>query len=901
MSGLLKKEIRLLLPSWAAAFVLAQSAWLITDRQHPASDGREVLVGLLFVLGLTLMVLMALSSFGRELGAGMLPNLLAQPVSRVRLWWTKSLLLATAMCSVWLAWWIAFRCNPNFATAPGERHQVFVVTTLFTVVAYAGGLWSVLLLRQVAAAFWFTLLIPASLTMLVAYVTTKLESTDAAEPLIIAVLAAYSIAGFLWARRLFLRSQDAHWTGGEIALPGWLRLPRRPTATTAASGHHPRRALLWKELQLHQSQFIIAGFLSVVHVIVILVRPGQETLTDSPIYEFVTYTLWSLWPIMALLIGCAAVAEERKLGTLEAQLCLPVQRRTQFIIKAGVALALALFFGVVMPLLLEGRRTLPSFERAEDIGQAMRPDALISDNFAEAVFQVISLLWPLLPFLPLILVSMVLCFASFYASSLARNTLQAIAPAILGIIMIWGLVYGAELIAGSHNPPWRGPLIYLIGVPALILALAGLAYWNFKRVLLGWPVWRRNLLTFLAVLISVMAVTSAVYHRAWELCLRLEPAHGSERLSRTEFPALHVEGNRIAARLPDGRLWQSIWLYDVMPQEGGRPSLINPQMLGGSNWAHVAHSIRQTETVAIQTDGSLWLLETPHTAIARTNNRLVVGRSEPTQLARIGNGTNWHKVIRTAWSPSFLLLKTDGSLWSWGTNRFDPRQKWPGLAAFEIKRFGEASDWANMACAQSTFLLWKTNGEAWEAESNSRSLKKAAVELAPGFTIRRYPELDRTRWRSLANSGPYQIQMGVRDDGTLWGWGVMAHFLGGPNAGKRIGREMNWAAVTCVQEAAGDLKVVALKTDGSLWRWDFSLSRRTDPAAARPFRLSSHNDWVAITGDWTGLVSLAADGSLWHWQFEPRPLHFAGFNIPPLLAASRRPQLLGNVFGDAAE
>jgi hypothetical protein len=96
------------------------------------------------------------------------------------------------------------------------------------------------------------------------------------------------------------------------------------------------------------------------------------------------------------------------------------------------------------------------------------------------------------------------------------------------------------------------------------------------------------------------------------------------------------------------------------------------------------------------------------------------------------------------------------------------------------------------------------------------------------------------------------------------------------------------------------MKVVALKTDGSLWRWDFSLQRRSDPAAAKPVRLSSHNDWVAITGDWTGLVSLAADGSLWHWQFEPRSLQLAGFTVPPLLAASRRPQRLGSIF-DAVE
>ena len=39
---------------------------------------------------------MTLGSFGRELSAGTFSFLLAQPVSRSRVWWTKTLLLAAA-------------------------------------------------------------------------------------------------------------------------------------------------------------------------------------------------------------------------------------------------------------------------------------------------------------------------------------------------------------------------------------------------------------------------------------------------------------------------------------------------------------------------------------------------------------------------------------------------------------------------------------------------------------------------------------------------------------------------------------------------------------------------------------------------------------------------------------
>lgn len=896
MSGLLKKEIRLLLPSWAAALALAFLAWLITVTSTYGFRG-SVFAILLYCLGPVMVVLMALNSFGRELSAGTFANMLAQPVSRTRTWWTKTLVLAVALGSACAFWWIALRANPNLQPNPEEGHKVFGQFALIPLVAFSGALWTVLLLRQVAAAFWLTVLIPIMLAMFTMYFTQKFGVEAQMDSWIIVVLVIYSIVGFWGAARMFLRAQDVQWTGGEIGLPGWARLPRW-RASTRFSGRHPRLALLRKELQLHQSLFVIAVVLALVHLVVVVIRSPEQTLADNPAWQFAAYHLWVLWPVMALLIGCAAVAEERKLGTLEAQLCLPVRRRTQFALKAGAALGLSLFFGVVMPVLIEGWRTLPDLRGNPDLGLANQFSGLAFGVLGNAVLFVISAISPLFPLLPLLVVTLVLLAFSFYASTLARNTLQAIAPAILGIVTIWVLVFGTEAISGSHNPPWRGPLIYLIGVPGLALTLAGLAYWNFKRVFVGWPVWRRNLITFLAVVTGIMVATTAIYHRAWELCLRLEPAHGNERLSRTELSAIRVEGTRIDAQLPDGRLWQSIWLYNVMPHEGGRPSLINPQVLGGSNWAHVAYSIRPTEAVAIQNDGSLWLVETPSTAIAWTNNRLVTGHLEPAQFTRIGNETNWHKVIREAWSPAFLLLKTDGSLWRWGTNLFDSRQKWPGLAAFEIRRLGEASDWADMTCMANSIYLWTTNGQAWTADPSSRRPKKeAAVELAPGFIMERYRELDHTRWRSLANSGPYQIQMGVRDDGTLWAWGAMLHNYVGRNAIKgRIGSETNWVAVTCANDAAGDLKVVALKTDGSLWRWDFSLRQRSDPAAAKPVRFSSHNDWLAITGDWNGLVGLAADGSLWHWQFEPTS-SLAGFNVlPPLLATSRRPQLLGNIF-----
>jgi len=111
--------------------------------------------------------------------------------------------------------------------------------------------------------------------------------------------------------------------------------------------------------------------------------------------------------------------------------------------------------------------------------------------------------------------------------------------------------------------------------------------------------------------------------------------------------------------------------------------------------------------------------------------------------------------------------------------------------------------------------------------------------------------------------------------------------------------------------------IVTLKDDGTLWLWDFHHDYRygwipefneRKMLEAKPVRLGTHSDWIAITGAAGGIISLAADGSLWYWPLESldyivrtggSPVFYDNSNshFESLLDVSRKPQLLGNVFG----
>ena len=356
MTPLVKKEIRLLLPSVAVCWALGLTNFFFRFNSAGSLANAWVFM-LAFVLCGAMTVMLAISSFGSEISSGTFSNLLAQPVSRQKIWDTKILVLAASLLAVGIFW---SGCGIVRLAMLGRNLALLdLVTTVgtFGLVVFSGGLWTVLLLRQVAAAFWFTLLVPG--IMLVVLAGLLAGNSDAFnEGVIATVLGAYSLAGFFFARWLFFRAQDAQWSGGAIVLPemrGWGRLKLFAGARRARS---PRVALWRKEFQLYQSQFIMALALAVLHLGLIVTRKlGHFPRSSST--EFVLETFWWLWLVMPFLTGCAAVAEERKLGTHEAQLCLPVTRRAQFTVKLCVVLLLSVLFGAAMPLLFEGTRVLP--------------------------------------------------------------------------------------------------------------------------------------------------------------------------------------------------------------------------------------------------------------------------------------------------------------------------------------------------------------------------------------------------------------------------------------------------------------------------------------------------------------------------------------------------------------
>ena len=913
MNSLVKKEIRLLLPSFLIGIVLTFANGFLKADQS-GFNGLIAIVS--FGSCSVIAVFMALNSFGAEISSGTFSMLLEQPVSRHRIWRTKTLLLAAALFIGGFLWCAILYLRFEVLNPPKgfvDYWDIFLRTWVFLPVVYSGALWTVLLLRQMAAAFWFTLLTPCAIVMLIVGLWPE-KYPDACEPAVIAVLLVYSLAGFWFARRLFMRAQDVAWTGGTITLPEmrWLKWwgkrlsgrsqakadPREPqTASDIGSSvasprqiWRPRAALFWKELQLHQVSLLCASGLLVMHLVVMVLRK----VVEHPSFEehVALEGFWLLWLVMPVLVGCAAVAEERKLGVMEGQLCLPVSRRVQFAIKGFLTLFLGIFLGGVMPILLE---TVARHLSMQSV--FFKPENFNNEFGSGLVWFQISI----------VAIAAGLAWAGFFASTLARNFLQALSIAIATILSCILFVSLVIFISKQQMPffgitLWHPLLPILFATPVIPATLLWLAYLNFEHFHENWHLWRRNMLGLAGALLFIVLSSVVIYNRAWEIFESAEPPHGPAIFSPANPPKLNSYYANLLVRLPDGRVWfnslgwdfweyqpsrwKELWLQLVHPL----PKSAGPQQfIAGSNWVSATasridwwpiegatniHAFGYRDTVGIQPDGTLW----------------ISGEAKPiiwtgASMIRFGDETNWQQVVRS--DDGLLLLKKDGTLWKWGTNRFERSQwrtNWPTVRIFNPRQIGTNSDWKEIFSA-----LWnysyarKTNGSIWVVTVDSKTEKDKWV---------RETNLDQVVFQTFSHMN--DVRMGyVSTNGTLWicnshsveyengscSWQQGTGFL-------QVGKETNWLAV-----AVNWGYMVALKSDGSLWKWNFTRDSTAKVAKIPPTQLGIHSDWVGLTDTWMGTVSLAADGSLWLW---PTMGDYYGV---ALLKSPKQPEFLGNVFG----
>jgi len=284
-------------------------------------------------------------------------------------------------------------------------------------------------------------------------------------------------------------------------------------------------------------------------------------------------------------------------------------------------------------------------------------------------------------------------------------------------------------------------------------------------------------------------------------------------------------GNSQFAKKTDGTLWG--WGYNskgTLAQNSTAVANYSSPIQIGSETTWSEYASFSSMAIATKTDGTLWGWgEQVDGNLGWINDSNNIEYSSPVQIP----GTTWATgSYKIKFAKSIHAIKTDGTLWGWGSN--DRGQI--GVPATSQAHQSSpiqipGTTWRSVGGgSQNNTFATKTDGTLWgwganlggQLSQNNRTQYSSPVQI-PG-----------TNWNELVSSAYYAHVIATKTDGTLWMWGNgMRGCLGlnqggdNPSANNYYSSPVqipgtNWKAN---MTAVGRFRSAAVKTDGTLWTW----------------------------------------------------------------------------------
>jgi len=289
------------------------------------------------------------------------------------------------------------------------------------------------------------------------------------------------------------------------------------------------------------------------------------------------------------------------------------------------------------------------------------------------------------------------------------------------------------------------------------------------------------------------------------------------------------------------------------------PGAVSMQPAGRLGWTDFA--LGNTSSGGIRTDGSLW------SAGNNGSGDIGNGTSGPLYYFTRPNdgGATWQSMSKGISGVTYGV-KTDGSLWAWGANSsYELGQGATQVPSYVPVRIGLESTWKSVKAGWNFGVAMKTDGSLWAWGSNGYG------QLGDGSQATRFTPVRcglATDYFTNYAPGYYHV-LATKSDKTLWAWGYNAYGqLGnGSVGGNVLSPTRANADPHFVSLAGGNMLSAAVKDDGSLWTWGYSgyLSDGTEVTRGTPGRVGSDTNWKSVAVGQTHGIALKTDGSAYGW------------------------------------
>lgn len=284
----------------------------------------------------------------------------------------------------------------------------------------------------------------------------------------------------------------------------------------------------------------------------------------------------------------------------------------------------------------------------------------------------------------------------------------------------------------------------------------------------------------------------------------------------------------------------------------------SPVQVGSlTNWKNIWGGGTSTNpyAVAIKTDGTLWAWGNNNSG--QLGDNTVIDKSSPIQVGAL---TNWSLVGAT--QNTTAAIKTDGTLWTWGANT-------DGLLGLQISAStGYRSSpvqvggltWKSISTGGTNFLAVRSDGTLWAWGSNSDGQLgiNQGVASVPG---RSSPVQvgTLTNWATAFTTSISSFA--IKTDGTLWAWGYnQGGRLGDGTIINRSSPVQIGSLTTWTYVGGGNGPTVAIQSDGSLWGWGSQINGyATGYSQSSPVQIGLAITGTGNLGTWVKVTSSRSD------------------------------------------
>jgi alpha-tubulin suppressor-like RCC1 family protein len=278
-------------------------------------------------------------------------------------------------------------------------------------------------------------------------------------------------------------------------------------------------------------------------------------------------------------------------------------------------------------------------------------------------------------------------------------------------------------------------------------------------------------------------------------------------------------------------------------------------------------------SLAVRSNGTLW--GWGYNGYGQVGDNTIINRSSPVQ---IGTGTTWRQVscgegsIFSRFRGHSGAIKTDNTLWMWGSNDYGQLGQNNTTDRSSPVQVGTGTDWSAVMCGRNatTFAL-KTNGTLWAWGSNGTRVSDGwpttYPQLGTGDYIHRSSPVQigtGSNWTKLvfgSRGNPFAINTNKQ----LWMWGAT---ISGDSGGNNVTASNSPTLIDSTNnfvkvQSVGNVNqiygptqqpVVALKSDGTLWNWGALIGAGTLTSTEMRFRSSPVQ--IGTGSNWTRNYSL---------------------------------------------